>query len=86
MVEASKEEQQTAAPKATGPLADEPIAPEISYDDFAKLDLRVALIKKLKLYQKQINCCVYSWIWAVKLARYSPALNQRILLNNWKAN
>jgi len=46
MVEASKEEQQTAAPKATGPLADEPIAAEISYDDFAKLDLRVALIKK----------------------------------------
>lgn len=46
MVEASKEEQQTAAPKATGPLADEPIAPEITYDDFAKLDLRVALIKK----------------------------------------
>lgn len=46
MVEASKEEQQTTAPKATGPLADEPIAPEISYDDFAKLDLRVALIKK----------------------------------------
>ncbi len=46
MVDASKEEQQTAAPKATGPLADEPIAPEITYDDFAKLDLRVALIKK----------------------------------------
>lgn len=46
MIEASKEEQQTAAPKATGPLADEPIAPEITYDDFAKLDLRVALIKK----------------------------------------
>jgi methionyl-tRNA synthetase len=46
MVDASKEEQQTAAPKATGPLADEPIAPEITYEDFAKLDLRVALIKK----------------------------------------
>jgi methionyl-tRNA synthetase/methionyl-tRNA synthetase C-terminal region/beta chain len=46
MIEASKEEQQTAAPKVTGPLADEPIAPEITYDDFAKLDLRVALIKK----------------------------------------
>ena len=46
MVEASKEEAQAAAPKATGPLADEPIAPEITYDDFAKLDLRVALIKK----------------------------------------
>ena len=46
MVEASKEEAQAAAPKATGPLADEPIAPEITYDDFAKLDLRIALIKK----------------------------------------
>ncbi len=47
MVEASKEEAQAAAaPKVTGPLADEPIAPEITYDDFAKLDLRVALIKK----------------------------------------
>ena len=46
MVEASKEEAQAAAPKATDPLADEPIAPEITYDDFAKLDLRIALIKK----------------------------------------
>lgn len=46
MIEASKEEAQAAAPKATGPLADEPIAPEITYDDFAKLDLRIALIKK----------------------------------------
>jgi methionyl-tRNA synthetase len=33
-------------PKVTGPLVDEPIAPEITYDDFAKLDLRIALIKK----------------------------------------
>ncbi|MBB3167589.1 methionine--tRNA ligase [Simiduia aestuariiviva] len=44
MIEANK--QPEAEPvKATGPLADEPIAPEISFDDFAKVDLRVALIK-----------------------------------------
>ncbi|WP_286805968.1 methionine--tRNA ligase, partial [Marinimicrobium sp. UBA4209] len=44
MVEASKE----AAPaqKASGPLADEPIAEEIEFGDFAKVDLRVALIAK----------------------------------------
>lgn len=46
MVDASKEEAQATAPKVTGPLANDPIAPEITYDDFAKLDLRVALIKK----------------------------------------
>lgn len=44
MIEANK--QPEAAPaKASGPLADEPLAPEISFDDFAKVDLRVALIK-----------------------------------------
>ena len=44
MVEVSKE----AAPaqKASGPLADEPIAEEIEFGDFAKVDLRVALIAK----------------------------------------
>lgn len=41
MIEASKEE---AAPKATGPLADEPICDEIEFGDFAKVDLRVAKI------------------------------------------
>ncbi|WP_338886716.1 methionine--tRNA ligase [Aeromonas rivipollensis] len=47
MVEASKEDlAKEQAPKATGPLADDPISPTISYEDFAKLDLRVALIKK----------------------------------------
>ena len=48
MVEASKEEtaanaQAVAAP-ASGPLADEPIADEIGFDDFIKVDLRVARI------------------------------------------
>lgn len=47
MVEASKEDlAKEQAPKATGPLADDPISETISYDDFAKIDLRVALIKK----------------------------------------
>lgn len=47
MIEASKEDlAKEQAPKITGPLADDPISPTISYEDFAKLDLRVALIKK----------------------------------------
>ncbi|WP_372872059.1 methionine--tRNA ligase [Shewanella sp.] len=47
MVEASKENlQATAEPVKAGPLADDPISPTISYEDFAKIDLRVALIKK----------------------------------------
>jgi len=32
----------SAAPAATGELADDPLSPEIAFDDFAKLDLRVA--------------------------------------------
>ena len=47
MIEASKEDlAKEQAPKLTGPLADDPISPTISYEDFAKIDLRVALIKK----------------------------------------
>ncbi|GGE67431.1 methionine--tRNA ligase [Shewanella carassii] len=48
MVEASKESLQATedTPKASGPLADDPISPTIEFDDFAKLDLRIALIKK----------------------------------------
>ncbi|MGB1868165.1 MAG: methionine--tRNA ligase [Porticoccaceae bacterium] len=47
MVEASKEETaQAAAPKLEGPLADDPIAEEITFDDFIKVDLRVAQIVK----------------------------------------
>ncbi|EPC4024515.1 methionine--tRNA ligase [Aeromonas salmonicida] len=47
MIEASKEDlAKEQTPKITGPLADDPISPTISYEDFAKLDLRVALIKK----------------------------------------
>jgi methionyl-tRNA synthetase len=44
MIDAGKEALAAAAPKATGPLADDPIAAEIEFNDFAKVDLRIALI------------------------------------------
>ncbi|WP_421185501.1 methionine--tRNA ligase [Aeromonas enteropelogenes] len=47
MIDASKEDlAKEQAPKVTGPLVDDPISETITYDDFAKVDLRVALIKK----------------------------------------
>lgn len=46
MLDASKENLQTTAPAvpASGPLAQDPIQAIISYDDFAKIDLRIARI------------------------------------------
>ncbi|RCV92596.1 methionine--tRNA ligase [Vreelandella rituensis] len=49
MIEASKEDlvveqKLKAAPK--GPLAEEPIAPEIGFEDFSKVDLRIVRIAK----------------------------------------
>ncbi|MCK0714686.1 methionine--tRNA ligase [Chromohalobacter sarecensis] len=49
MTEASKEvlaEEQKLKERATGPLADDPIAAEIGFDDFAKLDMRIVRIAK----------------------------------------
>lgn len=47
MVEASKQEVEQANQSVIeGPLADEPIADEINFDDFMKVDLRVARIVK----------------------------------------
>ena len=43
MVEDSKDDL-TATSSATGPMAGDPISPQINFDDFAKLDLRVAKI------------------------------------------
>lgn len=45
MVEASKESIKPAK-VLTGPLADDPLQETISFDDFAKVDLRIALIKQ----------------------------------------
>lgn len=47
MIEESKESQAAEAEQAapiTGPLADDPISPEVSFDDFVKTDLRIARI------------------------------------------
>ncbi|MFT7300532.1 MAG: methionyl-tRNA synthetase [Porticoccus sp.] len=45
MLEASKEAVEIASAKPiTGPLADEPLADEIVFDDFIKVDLRIAVI------------------------------------------
>ncbi|MBB3142074.1 methionine--tRNA ligase [Halomonas organivorans] len=49
MIEASKEdlvEEQKLKETPKGPLADDPIADEIAFDDFAKVDLRIARIAK----------------------------------------
>ena len=49
IVEATKQhviDAQTANKATTGPLADDPIANEIEFDDFAKVDLRIAKIVK----------------------------------------
>jgi methionyl-tRNA synthetase len=47
MIENSKEDlEETTEAVATGPLADNPIADEISFDDFMKVDLRIAKIVK----------------------------------------
>ena len=51
VVEDSKEDLEATAkpagaPSATGPLAEDPISDTIEFDDFAKLDLRIARIQK----------------------------------------
>ncbi|QII37768.1 methionine--tRNA ligase [Rouxiella badensis] len=45
MVDASKEDIAAAKAPVTGPLADAPIQDTITFDDFAKVDMRIALIE-----------------------------------------
>ena len=51
LVEASKEEVKAASAPVTGPLADDPIQETITFDDFAKVDLRVALIENAEFVE-----------------------------------
>ncbi|HEB1789338.1 TPA: methionine--tRNA ligase [Escherichia albertii] len=51
LVEASKEEVKAAATPVAGPLADDPIQETITFDDFAKVDLRVALIENAEFVE-----------------------------------
>ena len=46
MVDASKEDMAATAAPVTGPLADDPIQETITFDDFAKVDMRIALIEQ----------------------------------------
>ncbi len=55
MMAASKEdlvEEQKLKETPKGPLAEEPIGPEIAFDDFAKVDLRIARIAKAEYVEK----------------------------------
>ena len=55
MMAASKEdlvEEQKLKEAAKGPLAETPIADEIAFDDFAKVDLRIARIAKAEYVEK----------------------------------
>ena len=51
LVEASKEEVKATAAPVIGPLADDPIQETITFDDFAKVDLRVALIENAEFVE-----------------------------------
>ena len=51
LIEASKEDAAAASQPATGPLADAPIGDTITIDDFAKVDMRVALIEHAELVE-----------------------------------
>lgn len=46
MVNESRDEAAAGAKPAAGPLAQEPLLDTISFDDFAKVDMRIALIKR----------------------------------------
>ena len=49
MVDASKEDMVAAQKAVSGPLADNPVQDTINFDDFAKVDMRIALIKQAEL-------------------------------------
>lgn len=51
LIEASKEDAAAAKAPASGPLADDPIAETISFDDFAKVDMRIALIENAEFVE-----------------------------------
>ncbi|NDL66004.1 methionine--tRNA ligase [Acerihabitans arboris] len=52
MVNESREEAAAAGAKTVaGPLADEPLRETIAFDDFAKVDMRIALIKRAELVE-----------------------------------
>ena len=51
MIEESKEQQSVQPPAQPRPLDEEPLAEQISFDDFLKVDLRVARVTKAELVE-----------------------------------
>ncbi|OSN08433.1 methionine--tRNA ligase [Lonsdalea iberica] len=51
MIEDSKQDIAAAAAPASGPLADNPIQDTITFNDFDKVDMRIALIQKAELVE-----------------------------------
>ncbi|MEB7883372.1 methionine--tRNA ligase [Serratia fonticola] len=51
MVNASKEDLAASQKVVSGPLTDDPIQDTISFDDFAKVDMRIALIKSAEFVE-----------------------------------
>ncbi|MCU8587695.1 methionine--tRNA ligase [Erwinia pyrifoliae] len=49
LIAASKDDAATAQPAVSGPLADDPLQETISFDDFDKVDMRIALIENAEL-------------------------------------
>ena len=52
MVDDSKQQAEEKAPEPTGPLAEDPIAAEIDFDEFMKVDLRVAEIVEAEIIEE----------------------------------
>jgi methionyl-tRNA synthetase len=82
MIEAGKEALAAMAPvtpaKAEATGQEEPIAAEIDFNDFAKVDLRIAKIVNAEH--------VEGWISAAKPATFSPASKALINRSNWSAS
>lgn len=55
----------------TGPLADDPIQDTITFDDFAKVDLRIALIKNAEFVDGSDKLLRLTLIWVEKPAMCS---------------
>ena len=85
MVNASKEDMAAAKP-VTGPLADDPIQETITFDDFAKVDMRIALIKSADFVEGSDKLLKLLLIWVANRARSSPAFAPPTRIRKrWKA-
>ncbi len=52
-----------------------PDTPEITIDDFVKVDLRVARVSPPSASRKRTSCCAWKWIWDTRRGRFSQVLH-----------